>query len=44
MNNIEQLQKQLKELQMQVDNLRKEIEAAPPEKKLFEGLDQSSTM
>ena len=42
--NIEQLQKQLKELQMQVDDLRKEIEAAPPEKKLFEGVDESSTM
>ena len=40
----QQLQKQVKELQMQINNLRKEIEACPPEKKLFEGLDESSTM
>ena len=39
----EQLQKQLKELQVQMDNIRKEIEAAP-EKKLFEDLDETSTM
>lgn len=41
----QQLQKQVNELQMQIDKLRKEIEARPPEKKkLFEGLDESSTM
>ena len=40
----QQLQKQVKELQMQVDKLRKEIKACPPEKKLFEGLDESSTL
>ena len=40
----EQLQKQVEELQMQIDKLRKEIEACPTENKLFEGLDESSTM